>query len=117
MKNFSPGYEILRTYVRFAFWLTHKRIVVKGRHLIPKGKPIIFAPNHQNALMDPLALACTNPYQSVWLARADIFKSKAASRFLIFLKLLPVYRIRDGQTNHCAFPGGRSFRETTNVTA
>jgi len=85
--------------VRFAFWLTHKRIVVKGRHLIPKGKSIIFAPNHQNALMDPLALACTNPYQSVWLARADIFKSKAASRFLKFLKLLPVYRIRDGKEN------------------
>jgi len=99
MKNFSAGYEILRTYVRFAFWLTHKRIVVKGRHLIPKGKSIIFAPNHQNALMDPLALACTNPYQSVWLARADIFKSKAASRFLKFLKLLPVYRIRDGKEN------------------
>jgi 1-acyl-sn-glycerol-3-phosphate acyltransferase len=99
MKNFSVGYEILRTYVRFAFWLTHKRIVVKGRHLIPKGKPIIFAPNHQNALMDPLALACTNPYQSVWLARADIFKSKAASRILKFLKLLPVYRIRDGKEN------------------
>jgi 1-acyl-sn-glycerol-3-phosphate acyltransferase len=97
MKSWSAGYEILRTYVRFAFWLTHKRIVVKGRNLIPKGKPIIFAPNHQNALMDPLALACTNPYQSVWLARADIFKSKAAVRFLKFLKLLPVYRIRDGK--------------------
>ena len=99
MKNFSAGYEILRTYVRFAFWLTHKRIVVKGRNLIPKGKPIIFAPNHQNALMDPLALACTNPYQSVWLARADIFKSKTVSSILKYLKLIPVYRIRDGKEN------------------
>ena len=99
MKSWSPGYEIIRTYVRFAFWLTHKRIVVKGRNLIPKGKPIIFAANHQNALMDPLALACTNPYQSVWLARADIFKSKPASRILKYLKLLPVYRIRDGKEN------------------
>jgi len=99
MKNWSAGYEILRTYVRFAFWLTHKRVVVKGQHLIPKGKPIIFAPNHQNALMDPLALVCTNPYQSVWLARADIFKSKKASSILKFLKLLPVYRIRDGKEN------------------
>lgn len=99
MKNWSAGYEILRVYVRVAFWLTHKRIVVKGLELIPKGKPIIFAPNHQNALMDPLALACTNPYQSVWLARADIFKSKKAKSILKFLKLLPVYRIRDGKEN------------------
>ena len=85
--------------MRFGFWLTHKRIVVTGRHLIPKGKPIIFAPNHQNALMDPLALVCTNPYQSVWLARADIFKSKRVSTILKYLKLLPVYRIRDGKDN------------------
>ena len=99
MKNWSAGYEIIRTYVRFSLWLTHKRIVVKGQQLIPKGKPIIFAPNHQNALMDPLALACTNPYQSVWLARADIFKSKKASSILKYLKLLPVYRIRDGKDN------------------
>ena len=99
MKNWSIGYEIIRIYVRFGFWLTHKRIVVTGRHLIPKGKPIIFAPNHQNALMDPLALVCTNPYQSVWLTRADIFKSKRVSAILKYLKLLPVYRIRDGKDN------------------
>ena len=85
--------------MRFGFWLTHKRIVVTDSHLIPKGKPIIFAPNHQNALMDPLALVCTNPYQSVWLARADIFKSKRVSAILKYLKLLPVYRIRDGKDN------------------
>jgi 1-acyl-sn-glycerol-3-phosphate acyltransferase len=99
MRNWSIGYEITRTYVRLGFWLTHKKIVVIGRHSIPKGKPIIFAPNHQNALMDPLALACTNLHQSVWLARADIFKSKTASVILKYLKLLPVYRIRDGKDN------------------
>ena len=99
MKNWSLGYEIIKTYVRFAFWLSHRRVVVTGRHLIPKGKPIIFAPNHQNALMDPLALACTNHYQTVWLARADIFKSKSTDSILRYLKLLPVYRIRDGKDN------------------
>lgn len=99
MKRWSAGYEAIRLYVRFAFWLTHKRIVVKGLDLIPSEGPIIFAPNHQNALMDPLALVCTNPYQSVWLARADIFKSKAARPILRFLKILPVYRIRDGKEN------------------
>jgi 1-acyl-sn-glycerol-3-phosphate acyltransferase len=99
MIKWSLGYELLRTYVRFGFWLTHKRIVVAGRELIPKNKPVIFAPNHQNALMDPLAVVCTNPLQSVWLARADIFKSKAVLPILRFTKLLPVYRIRDGKNN------------------
>lgn len=99
MSNWSAGYEAIRTYVRFAFWLSHKRVVVTGRHKIPKGKPIIFAANHQNALMDPLAISCTNSLQSLWLARADIFKSKAARSFLKYIKMLPVYRIRDGKDN------------------
>ena len=99
MRNWSAGYEIIRSYVRFAFWLSHKKIVVTGRQHIPKGKPIIFAPNHQNALMDPLAIVCTNPYQTVWLARADIFKSKTVRPILKYLKLLPIYRIRDGKEN------------------
>ena len=99
MKNWSLGYELLRTYVRFALWLSHKRIVVTGRKQIPLGKPIIFAGNHQNALMDSLAIVCSNPSQSVWLARADIFKSKVARPLLKFMKMVPVYRIRDGKDN------------------
>lgn len=99
MQKWSAGYEAIRTYVRFAFWLTHKNVVVTGRHQIPKGKPIIFAANHQNALMDPLALACTNTFQTLWLARADIFKSKTAQSFLEYIKMLPIYRIRDGKDN------------------
>ena len=97
--KWSRGYEVLRTYVRFAFWLTHKRIVVTGRENLPHDKPIIFAANHQNALMDPLALVCTNPLQTLWLTRADIFKIKAARPFLKFLKMIPIYRIRDGKDN------------------
>lgn len=97
MKKRSKGYNALRVYVRFAFWLTHKRIVVVGRDNIPKGKPIIFAANHQNALMDPLALVLTNPLQTLWLTRADIFKSKFTRPILKFLKMIPIYRIRDGK--------------------
>ena len=99
MKNWSLGYEIIRAYVRFAFWLTHKRVTVTGTKNIPEGKPVIFAPNHQNALMDPLAVVCTNPLQSVWLARADIFQLKATQPILKYLKILPIYRIRDGKEN------------------
>ena len=99
MRDWSLGYELIRTYVRFAFWLTHKRIVVTGKHHIPEGKPTIFAANHQNALMDPLAITCTNKLQVVWLARADLFKTKAATIILNYFKMLPVYRIRDGKDN------------------
>ena len=113
MIEWSLGYEVIRSYVRFAFWLTHKRVIVVGRHKIPKEKPIIFAANHQNALMDPLALSCTNSRQTLWLARADIFKSKAAESFLKYIKMLPIYRIRDGKDN--LSNNEQIFRQVTRV--
>jgi hypothetical protein len=46
--------------------------------------------------MDALAVLFTHKGQPVFLARADIFKRKAIASFLYFIKILPVYRIRDG---------------------
>ncbi len=99
MEKWSLGYAILKVYTQFAFWLSHRKITVLGKENIPYGKPIIFAPNHQNALMDPMTVLCTNKTQQVWLARADIFHSKTVNAILHFLKILPVYRIRDGKEN------------------
>ena len=46
--------------------------------------------------MDALAVLFTHNGQPVFLARADIFKKKMIAAILYFLKILPVYRIRDG---------------------
>ncbi|MGQ7869655.1 1-acyl-sn-glycerol-3-phosphate acyltransferase [Sunxiuqinia sp. sy24] len=99
MKNWSFAYAFVKQIVRTAMWLVHKRITVIGASNIPPSTPIIFAPNHQNALMDPLAVLCTSRTQPVWLARADIFKLKATRPILRFLKIMPVYRFRDGKEN------------------
>ncbi len=99
MEKWSGGYAFVKALTYYAFWLSHKRISVVGKENVPKNKPIIFAPNHQNALMDPLAVLLTNNTQPVWLARADIFKLKLTRPILKFLKIVPVYRIRDGKEN------------------
>ncbi|GAO29803.1 hypothetical protein JCM15548_12030 [Geofilum rubicundum JCM 15548] len=71
-----------------------------GEDNIPDNKPLVFAPNHQNALSDPMALVLHLAHQPVWLARADIFgQSKIVDAILRFMKILPVYRIRDGIGN------------------
>ena len=98
-EKWSLGYWSLKQYVKFADWFIHKRIVVTGKDKIPKNKPILFAPNHQNALSDPMAILLNTSFQPVWLARADIFKSKFARVILKFLKIVPVYRLRDGKEN------------------
>jgi 1-acyl-sn-glycerol-3-phosphate acyltransferase len=46
--------------------------------------------------MDALAVLFTHKGQPIFLARADIFKKKTIASILYFLKILPVYRIRDG---------------------
>lgn len=81
------------------FWhnkIFYRKVIVLGRENINPDNHLIFAPNHQNALMDALAVLFTHKGQPVFLARADIFRRKLTASILYFLKILPVYRMRDG---------------------
>jgi len=90
------GYWLLKQYAWFCHWLYYKKIYISGAENIPRGCPVIFAPNHQNALMDPMAVLLTRKGHIVFLARADLFNKPAIARILTFLKILPIYRLRDG---------------------
>jgi 1-acyl-sn-glycerol-3-phosphate acyltransferase len=98
-EKWSLGYWTLKQYVRFVDWIIHNKTIMIGMAKIPANKPILFAPNHQNALSDPMAVLLNTRFQPVWLARADIFKNKTAAAILRFLKIMPVYRMRDGKDN------------------
>ena len=97
IEKYSAGYALLKSVA--GFWhnnVFYRKVIVLGRENINPGDALIFAPNHQNALMDALAVLFTHKGQPVFLARADIFKRKTIAAILYFLKILPVYRIRDG---------------------
>jgi 1-acyl-sn-glycerol-3-phosphate acyltransferase len=97
IEKYSARYALLKSVA--GFWhnnVFYRKVIVLGRENINPDDPVIFAPNHQNALMDALAVLFTNKGQNVFLARADIFKRKSIAAILYFLKILPVYRIRDG---------------------
>ena len=99
-EEWSPGYWCLKQYVKFADWLILNKTEVSGNEKLPENKPILFVPNHQNALSDPMAVLLNTRFQPVWLARADIFqKSKIINTILKFLKIMPVYRLIDGKEN------------------
>lgn len=53
---------------------------------------VIFAGNHQNSFMDPLAVVYTQPRITYFLTRADVFSNSIARFFLNLLAMLPVYR-------------------------
>jgi 1-acyl-sn-glycerol-3-phosphate acyltransferase len=97
IEKYSARYTLFKKAV--GFWhdkVFYRKIIVMGAENINPDDHLIFAPNHQNALMDALAVLFTHKGQPVFLARADIFKRKAIASFLYFIKILPVYRIRDG---------------------
>lgn len=98
-EKWSLGYWMLKQYIIFIDWIIYTRKVIVGKNKIPKNKPIVFAPNHQNALSDPMAVLLNTRFQPVWLARADIFKKGIVTAILRFLKIMPVYRMRDGKEN------------------
>ncbi len=92
-------YWLVQRYVNLCYRIFYRKIYVNNVHNIPRNQPVIIAPNHQNALMDALAFVCNTPFQSVFLARSDIFKGKFLVHILNFLNIMPIYRIRDGIEN------------------
>ena len=97
IEKYSARYALLKSVA--GFWhnnVFYRKVIVLGRENINPDHHLIFAPNHQNALMDALAVLFTHKGQPIFLARADIFKRKTIAAVLYFLKILPVYRLRDG---------------------
>jgi 1-acyl-sn-glycerol-3-phosphate acyltransferase len=90
-----PALVLLKGWIQLALLVYFRRIKVVGRENIPKGKPIIFAPNHQYAFMDALLLVMVTWKIPYFLVRADIFKKSFFSFLLRTLKMMPVYRQRD----------------------
>ncbi len=92
----SLFYGLLRPYVD-RVTKTYFRTTSHNFKNVPTNEIIVYALNHQNTLMDALALLATVKTQPVFLARADIFKKKTIEKILTVFKILPIYRIRDGK--------------------
>jgi 1-acyl-sn-glycerol-3-phosphate acyltransferase len=92
----TPAYSLL---FKLGIWihnLLYREFVVINKPDLRSLHPDIYTPNHQNALMDALALLFAKNKPLVFLARSDIFKKKTIASIMYFIKILPVFRIRDG---------------------
>jgi 1-acyl-sn-glycerol-3-phosphate acyltransferase len=105
MKNLVNA--ILRFLVKIALHGYFRKIIVEGKENLPKNRPVILVANHQNALIDPLLLATHTRLNPWFLTRAAVFTNKFVSSLLHFIRMLPVYRVRDGfstiQQNQATF--------------
>jgi 1-acyl-sn-glycerol-3-phosphate acyltransferase len=97
--EWALNYWLLQSYAKLCFRIYYRKVEVVNKNRIPLNHPVILAPNHQNALMDAMVLVCKTQFQIVFPARADIFKGKRMTRFLTYLNIMPIYRMRDGIEN------------------
>ena len=94
MKNLFNA--ILRLLVKVALHGYFRKIIVEGKENLPKNRPVILVANHQNALIDPLLLATHTRLNPWFLTRAAVFTNGFVSSLLHYIRMLPVYRVRDG---------------------
>lgn len=89
-------YSILRPYVDMHARRSYRRFEVHGEDALPKDGSLIFGINHSNTLMDALVILATSNHKKVFMARGDIFKNPVVAKILHFLRILPLFRIRNG---------------------
>ncbi|MGC4234356.1 MAG: 1-acyl-sn-glycerol-3-phosphate acyltransferase [Niabella sp.] len=92
-------YQVLKIYVRFISHLFFHSINVDKKELLRTGGPLLIASNHPNSFLDAIICDILFDIPVTSLARGDAFKSKTVFRLLRSLKMLPVYRIREGAEN------------------
>ena len=89
-------YTFLKIFVDWSVKSSYRKYQVEGIENIPTDGYVIWASNHTNALMDPMVMLSSTKGRKVFVARADIFKKEWARNVLSFLRVMPIYRIRDG---------------------
>ena len=89
-------YSFLLPYVNWHTRCAYRRFEVHGKEKLPKDGGLIFGVNHSNTLMDALVLLASNNVRKVFIARGDIFQNPIVAKVLTFLRILPIFRIRNG---------------------
>lgn len=88
-------YSLLKPYVDHHTFRGFRRFQIIGKENIPDGA-CVFGSNHCNTLMDALVILATSSEKKVFIARGDIFQNPKTAKILRWLRILPIFRIRDG---------------------
>jgi 1-acyl-sn-glycerol-3-phosphate acyltransferase len=86
----------MKGWVRTALWFRFRKVSIVFHVPPPMREGAILAGNHQNAILDSITLAACSPRIPYTLSRASLFDNPVARWFLGSLRMLPIYRFRDG---------------------
>lgn len=89
--------RLVRHLLGFLLRVFFRRIEIDGLSRVPASGPVLFCPNHPNALVDPVLLLATAPRPVSFLAKAPLFRMPVIGWFARTLESIPVYRRQDGR--------------------
>ena len=89
---------LVTSFLRLCLRIFFRRIEIIGAENIPADRPVIFAVNHPNGLVDPLFLLCFAPSRVSFLAKAPLFGMPVIGWFVRVFEAIPVYRKQDNTT-------------------
>ncbi len=88
-------YYVLKYTMWIALRLFFRKLYFVGQENIPTKGPVILASMHPNSFVDDFALGAFSKRKLRFLARGDVFKTKAAQFFLEQMCVSPIYRAMD----------------------
>ncbi len=90
---------LLSPIVRLALWIFFRKIDIRGRHLVPQQRPIMFVANHPNVMLDVLLLGASVPGAVPrFLGKSTLSKRRMYAFFLKHLGMIPLARSQDEDT-------------------
>lgn len=92
----SNWYAMWRWFLCRCLDLFYRRMEATGQAQIPRDKPVIFASNHTNALIDPLVITYFSGKQHYFMTRGDVFSVKLIDKLFRSWRMLPLFRMKDG---------------------
>ena len=86
----------MKGWIRTALWFRFRQISLVFHAPPPMDGAAILAGNHQNAILDSMTLASSSPRIPYTLSRASLFDNRLWAAYLRALRMIPIYRFRDG---------------------
>ena len=87
---------IMRRWALTALWFRFRKKQMVFHAPPPLNQGAILAGNHQNAVLDSITLAASSLQTPYTLSRASLFNAPGFRTFLRSLRMVPIFRFRDG---------------------
>ncbi len=92
-------YHIVKPLLRIIVHLVYKKLYVSNMQILQQQGPVMLVANHPNSFFDAILLGAILKRPIYTLTRADVFTNKITIAILKAMKLIPIYRLKDGKGN------------------